>query len=106
MRLDDKISISKLITGFDDELNPTCEQKWIEIGKCCITPNSSAQKVKGADGQEYVYSYLILLRRPKDKALIPREGDMVHITKKDGTIDKDCRVTGFVTLRNWIKLWL
>lgn len=106
MRLDDKISIKKVVSSFDDELNPIVTEQVYDLGKCCITPNSSAQKIKGNDGSDYVYFYLIIMRKPKDNALIPREGDMVHITKKDGTIDRDCKVAGFVTLRNWLKIWL
>ena len=44
------------------------------------------------------------MRKPKTN--IPKENDMIHFVKKDGTIDKICRVSGFVTLRNWMKIWV
>lgn len=39
--------------------------------------------------------------------LIPKEGDKVVIMKKDGTIDKEMEVKGFVTYKQrYLKLWL
>lgn len=106
MKLDDSIQLQKRIDGTDEQLNPTETTEWLEVGKCKIIPNNSAAKISGHDGHDYSYSYTIFLRKPKSNDNIPRENDLVHITKKDGTIDKDIRVIGFVTLRNWLKLWL
>ncbi len=79
---------------------------WADLGKCVITPNSSAAKTRGNDGRDYIYAYEVYMRKPKDAGLIPRDNDIVRITKSDGSIDRECRVAGFVTLRNWVKLWL
>ena len=39
--------------------------------------------------------------------MLPTEGDTVKIMKKDGTIEKEMEVKGFVTLkRRYLKLWL
>lgn len=91
---------------YDDELNPVERNEWTQLFKCKILPNSSASKVTGNDGIDYSYSYEVFMRKPKQLAFLPRENDFVHIRKKDGTIDKECRCIGFVTLRNWVKLWL
>lgn len=105
MRLDDSISILVVNSGYDDNLDPVETQEWVSLGKCIITPNTSAAKIKTKDGEEYIYSYLVLMRIPANK-IIPKEDDVIHIRKKDGTIDKECRVSGFVTLRNWVKVWV
>lgn len=101
-------SASELDGGyeFDEDLNPVEWTEWQQEFKCKILPNTSARKVTGNDGADYVYSYEVFLRKPRQAAFIPRDNDIVHITKKDGTIDKDCRCIGFVTLRNWLKLWV
>lgn len=91
---------------YDEELNPVARTEWQQQFKCKILPNSSASKVTSNDGKDYIYSYEVFMRKPKQLTLLPIENDLVHITKKDGTIDKDCRCIGFVTLRNWVKLWL
>lgn len=91
---------------FDEDLNPVEYTEWQMEYKCKILPNTSARKIKGNDGADYVYSYEVFMRKPKQAAFIPRENSIVHITKKDGTIDRDCRCIGFVTLRNWLKLWV
>ena len=61
-----------------------------------------------ADGQKYTYVYEIYAPLNKAKyPLIPKEGDKVHITKKDGTIDKEMEVKGFVTLKKrFLRIWL
>lgn len=106
MRLDDKIILERVVVGQDKQLNPTETIQQIDLGKCIITPNSSAAKIKGNDGSGYVYSYLVIMRKPKDITLIPQANEKVRITKKDGSIDMMCRVSGFVTLRRWLKIWL
>lgn len=105
MNLSDELELLVIESGYDDNLDPVEESRWVPIGKCCIIQNSSASKVRTNDGTEYVYSYVIVYRHRKG-ALIPHEGDTIHITKKDGTIDKECKVVGFVTLRNWVKVWV
>lgn len=104
MNLADTIELGITTVSFDDELNEVENTNWILLGKCLITPNAAAKKVNGNDGKEYIYSHEIIMR--KNKEYIPKENDLVHIVKKDGTIDKTCRVVGFVTLRNWLKIWV
>lgn len=103
MRLGDKIEILVVSSGYDENLDPVETREWISLGKCVINPNTSAAKTKANDGEEYIYSYLIIMKKA---GIIPKEGDVVHIQKEDGTIDKECRVSGFVTLRNWVKIWV
>lgn len=104
MNLSDKIELGVSETSIDENLNEVSQLNWIDLGKCLITPNSSASRTIGNDGKEYIYSYEIIMRKPKTN--IPKENDMIHFVKKDGTIDKTCRVSGFVTLRNWMKIWV
>lgn len=103
MRLGDKIEVLVVNSGYDDNLDAIETQNWVSLGKCIITPNTSAAKTKTNDGQEYIYSYLIIMKKA---SIIPKEGDVIHIQKEDGTIDKECKVNGFVTLRNWVKIWV
>lgn len=96
--------------GFDEDGNaiePT-EGEWQDFGKCAILPNTSARLVSLADGQQYAYSYELYAPLSKNKyPLIPKEGSKVWITKKDGTIDKEMEVKGFVTYKKrYLRLWL
>lgn len=106
MRLEDRIELQKRIVTYNEKLDAFEKVTWVTLGKCVIIQNSSAQKIKGNDGELYAYSYIVYLRKPKDANNIPRENDIVHITKKDGTIDTKAKVAGFRTLRNWLELWL
>ena len=99
-----------LKSGFDEEGNPLTPDAFIfiDFGKCVILPNTKASVITLADGQKYTYMYEIYA--PLDKAkypLIPKEGDKVYITKKDGTIDKEMEVKGFVTYKKrYLRIWL
>ena len=104
MNLSDKIQFKTTYTYLNENLNEVSNTEWVDLGKCLIMPNTSASKTKGNDGKEYIYSYEILLRKPKN--YLPKENDIIRIIKKDGSIDKECRVNGFVTLRTWLKLWV
>lgn len=110
MKWEDSIELYKPIKGgFDNNGNPIEEESsWISLGKCFISFNSSANRVTLADGSEYIYSYYVIL--PIRKAMysyLPKEGDRVHITKKDGTINVEKEVTGFVTYKQrYLKIWL
>lgn len=99
-----------LKSGFDEEGNPLAPEAFIfiDFGKCVILPNNKASVITLADGQKYTYAYEIYAPLNKAKyQLIPKEGDKVHITKKDGTIDKDMEVKGFVTLKKrFLRIWL
>lgn len=97
-------------SGYNEDGDPITATavRFYDFGKCTILPNTSAKVVTLADGKKYVYSYEVIapLSTLKYK-LLPREGEIVHITKKDCTIDRDMEVKGFVTLkRRYIKLWL
>lgn len=129
MNLSDRILLRKADEWYDSELNPREKARflatlsaevitdlsgvpladrnvWTDIGKCIVTPNSSAAKTRGNDGRDYIYAYEVYMRKPKDASLIPHDNDIVRIRKSDGSVDRECRVAGFVTLRNWVKLWL
>lgn len=110
MTFEDKIQILHTEGGgYDEELNPVDPiEEWLDFPKCFISFNSSAQKVRLHDGQEFIYSYYVII--PLRKAiydLIPREGDRVRIEKADGTINKEMEVKGFVTYKKrYLKIWL
>lgn len=106
MNLSDKIQLIRITRTEDERLNPIEIKEVVNLGKCVIVQNSLAAKIKSNDGKDYVYSYVVYMRKPKHIDDIPKENDIIHITKKDGTIDKDCRVVGFVTLKNWLKIWV
>ena len=99
-----------LKSGFDEEGNPLTSDAFIfiDFGKCVILPNTKASVITLADGQKYTYMYEIYAPLNKAKyPLIPKEGDKVYITKKDGTIDKEMEVKGFVTYKKrYLKIWL
>lgn len=99
-----------LKSGFDEEGNPLTPEAFIfiDFGKCVILPNTKASVITLADGQKYTYMYEICAPLSKTKyPLIPKEGDKVYIAKKDGTIDKEMEVKGFVTLKKrYLKIWL
>ena len=99
-----------LKSGFDEEGNPLTPDAFIfiDFGKCVILPNTKASVITLADGQKYTYMYEIYAPLNKVKyPLIPKEGDKVYITKKDGTIDKEMEVKGFVTYKKrYLKIWL
>ena len=105
MNLSDDIRLMVITSRVDENLDPIEITEWVDLGKCAIVQNSSARKIILNDGVEYSYSYEVFYRKKKDMP-IPHEGDTIHIIKKDGTIDKDCKVAGFMTMRNWIKLWV
>ena len=95
--------------GYDADFNPIePREEWVAFPKCFISFNSSAQKVRLNDGQEYIYSYYVIA--PLNKKCypnVPKEGDRVRIKKKDGTIDAELEVKGFVTYkRRYFKIWL
>ena len=99
-----------LKSGFDEEGNPLTPDAFIFIDfvKCVILPNTKASVITLADGQKYTYMYEIYVPLNKTKyPLIPKEGDKVYITKKDGTIDKEMEIKGFVTYKKrYLKIWL
>lgn len=105
MRLDDSILLKSVISSINEDGDTLEEVSYNPLGKgkCKILPNVAATEVSGTDGKSYSTSYQVFLKKP---STIPVEGDVVRITKKDGSIDKDCEVKGFVTLKNWLKLWL
>ena len=99
-----------LKSGFDEEGNPLTPDAFIfiDFGNCVILPNTKASVITLADGQKYTYMYEIYAPLNKAKyPLIPKEGDKVYITKKDGTIDKEMEIKGFVTYKKrYLRIWL
>ena len=99
-----------LKSGFDEEGNPLTPDAFIfiDFGKCVILPNTKASVITLADGQKYTYMYEIYAPLNKAKyPLIPKEGEKVWITKKDGTIYKEMEVKGFLTLKKrYLRIWL
>lgn len=110
MNFEDTLEVLNVTEGgFDEELNPIEPvEEWKAFPKCFISFNSAAQKVRLNDGQEYIYSYYVLV--PLSKKIypdIPMEGDRVRIRKKDGTINAELEVKGFVTYKQrYLKIWL
>ena len=94
----------------DEDGNPVVATDFcfMDYGKCIIFPNQRANSISLTDGSIYVYSYEVYVPLSKKKyTLIPREGDIVKIQKKDGTIDIEKEVKGFVTYkRKYLRLWL
>lgn len=129
MRLGDTISL-QVALSYRDENGDTVERSYpVPLGKCIIMPNDSAREIKGQDGKSYIYSYVIMLKKPKPYPIVdgriyinmvtdidgvdtninvdvPIEGATIHLTKEDRSIDRDCTLKGFVTLRNWLKIWV
>ena len=99
-----------LKSGFDEEGNPLTPEAFIfiDFGKCVILPNTKSSIITLENSKKYTYAYEIYAPLNKAKyPLIPKEGDKVHITKKDGTIDKEMEVKGFVTLKKrFLRIWL
>ena len=112
MNFDDTLKVrnAQAEGGYDEDGNPIEPNggEYILFSKCAILPNSSAKNIGLADGKQYVYSYEVYATLSKAKyPLIPKEGDKVWIIKKDGTIDKEMEVKGFVTYKKrYLKLWL
>lgn len=106
MNFDDKLYKTKQTTHVDDELDEVVVSQNVGTAmKCKILPNSDARKIKGEDGEDYVYSYVIFLRKPRT-GTYPVQNDTIHIIKKDGSIDKFCKCRGFVTIKNYVKIWV
>ena len=97
-------------SGYDAQGNPieATATRFLDFGKCLIFPNTKASLITLNDGSKYQYAYEVIAPLSKQKyKMLPIEGDKVKITKKDGTIEKEMEVKGFVTLkRRYLKLWL
>lgn len=97
-------------SGYDAQGNPieATATRFLDFGKCLIFPNTKASLITLNDGSKYQYAYEVIAPLSKQKyKMLPTEGDKVKITKKDGTIEKEMEVKGFVTLkRRYLKLWL
>lgn len=119
MLLDDTLQLFIPVVELDENLNEvdvelynretdttSTQSAWESVGKCKIMPNDSAREITLEDGTSFLYSYQVYFRKPKSSYLLPTEGRLVHIHKKDGTIDAEKEVKGFVTHKNWVKIWL
>ena len=105
MRFDDKIFL-KLITESEDEEGYVVEtEEWLDLGKCIIFPNSQAIREVSEDMQQRVYSYTVVMRKPK--LHIPKEGDWINLKSKDGAIDSELQVKGIDILGGrYLKIWV
>ena len=106
---DERVDIDIEKCMFDENMNPKKPAtEFFPLAKCFISFNSSAQKVRLNDGQEYIYTYYVLLPLKKSiYHLIPKEGSKVRIKKADGTINSEMEVKGFVTYKKrYLKVWL
>lgn len=111
--VDDEKTAELLSQGVYDENGDPVEpvRTWVVFGKeknAIIFPNNKANKMSLADGQEFVYSYEVIVKLKKALySLIPKQGDRVWLHKSDDTINKDMEVKGFLTLKKrYLKLWL
>lgn len=105
MRFNDKIYLQRITTEKNENLDTIEVVSWSDPWKCNVLPNTKSQTVHGNDGVDYVYAFEIMLRKPQD--LYPKEGDMVRIVKKDGSVDATKRVLGHVILKGFLlKLWV
>ena len=97
-------------SGYDAQGNPieATATRFLDFGKCLIFPNTKASLITLNDGSKYQYAYEVIAPLSKQKyKMLPTEGDKVKITKKDGTIEKEMEVKGFVNLkRRYLKLYL
>jgi len=86
-------------TGHDENFNPVIPGKVpVDLGWCKIHGNPTAKKVRSADGEDYVYSYQIVIEAIP--SIFPKLGDKVRITKSDGSIsDLEMTVVGFGTMK-------
>lgn len=96
--------------GYDKNGNPNSVTTayMSDFGKCVIFPNDRASTITLADGNAFSYAYEVIAPLSKRKyKMLPKEGDIVHISKQDGTVDKTMEVKGFVTLKKrYLKIWL
>ena len=111
MRLEDTLEVKqKPTTEYDSDGNPVTEvaESWTEFGKCFLSFNSRAERVRLNDGSEYVYSYYIITTLNSERySIIPREGDKIHVVKADGTVDAVMEVKGCVTYKKrYLKIWV
>lgn len=99
----DRLDYESMPVNADEEGYPIISEMEF-LAKCVILPNNESRQVRGKDGIVRDYSYVVFYRKVRGKE-IPTEEDIIHLTKKDGTVDTDCVVVGMVTLRNWVKVW-
>lgn len=110
MKFEDRISVLKVADPVYDEDGYPVEgtDRWREFGKCFISFNSSAAKIRLKDGSDYQYAYYIIAPLKKDLyPLIPKEGERVRFVKADNTINQEMEVRGFVTYKKrYLKIWV
>ena len=105
----EQVGIREACVMFDENMDARQPSStFFLLANCFISFNSQAQKIHLHDGSDYVYSYYVILPLKKSiYHLIPREGDVVRITKADGTINAEKEVKGFVTYKKrYLKIWL
>lgn len=101
MWYNDKIElyVNSTEAGHDENFNPVIPEKiLIDLGKCNIHGNPAAKKVPSADGEDYIYSYQVVIETIP--SIFPKLGDKVRITKSDGSISGlEMTVVGFGTMK-------
>lgn len=86
-------------SGHDENFNPVIPEKVpVDLGRCKIHGNPTAKKVQSADGEDYIYSYQVVIETIP--SIFPKLGDKVRITKSDGSISGlEMTVAGFGTMK-------
>lgn len=101
MWYNDKIElyVNSTEVGHDENFNPVISEKVpVDLGRCKIHGNSTAKKVQSADGEDYIYSYQVVIETIP--SIFPKLGDKVRITKSDGSISGlEMTVVGFGTMK-------
>lgn len=85
--------------GHDENFNPIIPVRVpVDLGWCKIHGNPTARKVESTDGNDYVYSYQVVIETIPP--IFPKLGDKVRITKSDGSISGlVMTVVGFGTMK-------
>jgi hypothetical protein len=81
---------------------------WIDLGACKIHNmayrNPAARRISSKDGNDFVYSYQIVMFTP---SILPKIDDTVRITKADNSIsDKEMKVIGCGTTKNKTEIFV
>ena len=101
MWYNDKIElyVNKSAGGHDENFNPIIPEKVpVDLGWCKIHGNPTAKKIQSADGDDYIYSYQVVI--DPIPSTFPKLGDKVRITKSDGSISGlEMVVAGFGTMK-------
>ena len=108
MWYNDKIElyVNSTEVGHDENFNPVISEKVpVDLGRWKIHGNPTAKKVQSADGEDYIYSYQVVIETIP--SIFPKLGDKVRITKSDGSISGlEMTVVGFGTMKGKVSVLL